>query len=183
MVLLQSYNPCMPVHYLKPILTCIYLMVQKGSNLSQGYLSLGECCGHAPFYQLTLHSQLARRRRSSIILIEFHKPCAAGDCSYTNLALLGIDVCQYKATVSQVCSVECWCSKTIWAGNRTCPNAHRHPKWCAVLPVSVLNTLLAGLELFVSSLRNSCKTKIKTLIKDLSTESFNFQDVVMKFLE
>lgn len=113
---------------------------------------------------------------SGINLIEFHEPYAAGDCSYTNLALLGVDVSRFKATVSQGFS----CSKMLCTGNRTSPNAHSHPKGCAVFPLGMLNTLLAGFELFVFSLMYSCK--IKTLIKDLSTESFNFQVMVMKFL-
>lgn len=184
MMLLQSYNHCMPVHCLKIILTCIYLMVQKGSNPSQGYLSLGKCCGRAPFYQLALHSELARGRMSGINLIFIkiiltHKAYTPGDYSYTSLILLGIDVSQYKGTVSQVCFAGC--SKDICTGNRICADAHSHRKRCVVLPVSVLSTLLAGFELFDFSLMYSCK--IKTLIKDLSTKPFNFQDRVIKFVE
>lgn len=88
---------------------------------------------------------------------------------------------QCTAAASQVCFAKCLWSNTICTGNRICPNAHSHPKECLVFPVSVLNTLLAGFELFGFCSMYSCK--IKTLIKDLSTESFNFQDTVMKFLE
>lgn len=85
---------------------------------------------------------------------------------------------QYKAPVGQVCFAECSCSM-IYTGNSVCPNAHSCPKRRVVLPVSVLNTLFAGFELFAFSLMYSCK--IKTIIKDLSTESFNFHDTVIIF--